>query len=212
MILPCSDPRDSSGLVQGYREIAKAAETKLVLYLKDEQNFGADKQAGLDAVARLVDDGICAGIKYAVVRDDPTRDSYLEALLDRVDRRLVISGIGERPAVVHLRDWKLPGFTTGSGCIAPHLSQQIFAACASGDFEAAEKLRSAFIPLEDLRDAWSPAKVLHTAMEQASIAETGPIPPFLSELSAQQVEQLSPLARELFERDAMSDKLQFVAD
>ena len=99
MILPCGDPRDAAGLERGYREIATAADTKLILYLKDEHNFGPNKEAGLDAVARLVDDGVCIGIKYAVVREDPSQDAYLESLLRRVDRRMVISGIGERPAI-----------------------------------------------------------------------------------------------------------------
>src|SRR5262249_25670446 len=54
MMLPCADPRNAGGLEQGYREIAEAAETRLILYLKDENNFGPDKEAGLDAVARLV--------------------------------------------------------------------------------------------------------------------------------------------------------------
>ena len=202
MVLPCSDPRDASGLERGYREIAAAADTKLILYLKDEDNFGSDKEAGLDTVARLVDDGICIGIKYAVVRTDPARDGYLESLLRRVDRQLVISGIGERPAIVHLRDWRLPGFTTGSGCIAPHLSQMLFAACAGGDFEQAERLRSEFIQLEDLRDRFGPAKVLHSAVELAGIAQTGDVPPYLSSLSSEQLQKISPVARKLFERDA----------
>jgi dihydrodipicolinate synthase/N-acetylneuraminate lyase len=204
MVLPCSDPRDATGLERGYREIADAAETKLILYLKDELNFGADKERGLDVVARLVADGVCAGIKYAVVRDDPARDFYLKALLERVDRRLVISGIGERPAVVHLRDWKLPGFTTGSGCIAPHLSQQIFELCGRGDFDQAEKLRAIFLPLEDFRDASGPARVLHAAVDQAGIAETGGIPPFVSGLDEEQLEKLSPVAIDLFAENAGS--------
>jgi len=203
MILPCSDPRDAAGLERGYREISDAAETKLILYVKDEQNFGADKQAGLDVLARLVDDRVCAGIKYAVVREDPKRDPYLDALLERVDRRFVISGIGERPAVVHMRDWKLPGFTTGSGCIASRLSQQLFEACAArGDFESAEKLRADFIPLEDLRDAWGPAKVLHAAVELTGIAQTGDVPPFLSSLTEEQTHEIGNAARGLAERDA----------
>lgn len=104
MLLPCSDPRDVAGLERGYREIAAAANKHLIIYLKDENNLGPDHEAGLDAVARLVDDGTCIGIKYAVVRERPEHDAYLEALLKRVDRKLVIGGIGERPAVVHLRD------------------------------------------------------------------------------------------------------------
>jgi dihydrodipicolinate synthase/N-acetylneuraminate lyase len=202
MILPCGDPRDAAGLERGYREIAGTADTQLLVYLKDENNFGTDKEAGLDAVARLVADGICIGIKYAVVRKDPSRDSYLEALLARVDRKLVISGIGERPAVIHMRDWKLPGFTTGSGCIAPHLSQMLFAACEREDFEAALELRARFLPLEDLRDHGGPARVLHHATELAGIAQTGQVPPYVSPLLAEQLKQLALVARDL-----VSDKL-----
>lgn len=205
MVLPCSDPRDAAGLERGYREIAEAAGTKLILYVKDEHNFGSDKIAGLDMVARLVAESICVGIKYAVVRDDPSQDEYLENLLNRVDRSLVISGIGERPAVAHLRDWKLPGFTTGSGCIAPRLTQRLFEVCAREDFAEAELVRKQFIPLEDLRDAWSPAKVLHEAVEQAGIAQTGPIPPFLSELSVEQVEKVGPVAKSLKSADIEFD-------
>lgn len=201
MLLPCSDPRDALGLERGYREIAEAADTKLVLYLKEEQNFGLEKDAGLETVARLVGDGICVGIKYAVVREDPSEDEYLASLLKRVDRGFVISGIGERPAVVHLRDWKLPGFTTGSGCIAPRLSERLFEACAQGEFHEAETLRADFIPLEDLRDAWNPAKVLHAAVEQAGIAQTGNIAPYLSALSAEQVEKLAPVVQRLKNTD-----------
>src|SRR6266436_3703761 len=91
MALPCGDPRDAAGLEAGLREIAEAAGLGLILYLKDEGNFGNDKDAGLDVVARLVKDGVCVGIKYAVVRPDPTQDSYLDGLLRRVDRSFVIS-------------------------------------------------------------------------------------------------------------------------
>jgi dihydrodipicolinate synthase/N-acetylneuraminate lyase len=211
MVLPCNDPRDARGLEAGYRQIADTAETKLLLYLKDEYAFGPNKEAGLDALARLVDDGLCAGIKYAVVRERPEQDDYLASLLKRVDRRFVISGIGERPAVVHLRDWQLPGFTTGSGCIAPQLSRRLFEACAQGDFDAAEKLRREFIPIEDLRDALGPARVLHAAVEQAGIGRTGPVPPFVSELADQQVAQVSSAARRLVEREALAENDTFAA-
>jgi dihydrodipicolinate synthase/N-acetylneuraminate lyase len=203
MALPCGDPRDAKGLETGLREIAEGANTPLILYLKEENNFGADKEAGLDVVARLVDEGVCVAIKYAVVRQNPAEDAYLDSLLKRVDRVRVISGIGERPAVVHMRDWRLPGFTTGSGCVAPWLSGQIFEACVKGNYETAEGLRAEFLPLEDLRDAWSPAKVLHFATQLAGIAETGPIAPFLSQLSEERLKELAPVARALEERNAL---------
>jgi dihydrodipicolinate synthase/N-acetylneuraminate lyase len=197
MALPCGDPRDAAGLERGLREVAEAAGTPLMLYLKEEQNFGADLAAGLDAVARLVDSGVAVAIKYAVVRADPREDAYLAALLARVERTRVVSGIGERPAIVHLEQWQLAGFTTGSGCIAPRLSQAIFDACAAGDFDAADALRARFLPLEDLRDARGPARVLHAAVEHAALARTGPIPPFVSELPADAHDELRAVAHAL---------------
>ena len=197
MLLPCADPRDAAGLERGIREIADAVGTPLVLYLKDENNFGADKEAGLDAVARLVNDGLCSFIKYAVVRKDPREDAYLDSLLKRVSPNLVVSGIGERPAIVHLRDFGLAGFTTGTGCLAPRESQQILEACLAKDWATAETLRELFIPHEDLRDAWNPGKVLHHATTLAGIAEAGPLLPFLSPLSEEKLSQLQTVARAL---------------
>jgi 4-hydroxy-tetrahydrodipicolinate synthase len=197
MALPSGDPRDAAGLERGLREFSAAAATPLMLYIKDEVNFGADRMAGLDAVARMVADGTCVAIKYAVIRPDPAEDAYLGELLRRVPREVVISGIGERPAIVHLRDWGLPGFTTGSGCVAPNLSQQIFELCLQQQFSAAEPVREKFIPLEDLRDAWGPARVLHAATELAGIANTGAIAPFVSELDETAVARLEPVARTL---------------
>jgi dihydrodipicolinate synthase/N-acetylneuraminate lyase len=132
-----------------------------------------------------------------VVRKDPTQDHYLDELVKRVDRRKVISGIGERPAVIHLRQWGLPGFTTGSGCLAPSLSAAVWSACAAGDYAEAERIRSRFLGLEDLRDAWGPARVLHHALELAGVARTGPIPPFVSELSPEQRDRIKPVVEEL---------------
>lgn len=197
MVLPCNDPRDAAGLERGLREFSDAAGMPLTLYLKDELGFGADRAAGLDALGRLVESGVCCAIKYAVVRKDPAQDDYLAGLLARVDRRRVVSGIGERPAVVHMLDWHLPGFTTGSGCVAPALTQALFAACKQRDRAAAEALRAPFLPLEDLRDAWGPAPVLHAAVEAAGIAETGPLPPFVSNLSAERMATVKPVAQAL---------------
>jgi dihydrodipicolinate synthase/N-acetylneuraminate lyase len=207
MMLPCHDPRDAAGLELGIREFAEAAATPVIVYVKDESDFGADHPAGWQAIGRLVDAGVCCAIKYAVVRSNPAEDLYLQGLLRHVDRARVISGMGERPAVRHLKEWKLPGFTTGSGCLAPHLSLQIFEHCRRGEWDAAERLRSLFLPLEDLRDAWGPARVLHAAVAAAGIAQTGPLPPYQSAPSAAQVEKLTPVARAL----AAKEKLFAVA-
>jgi dihydrodipicolinate synthase/N-acetylneuraminate lyase len=195
MMLPCGDPRDALGMEAGLREIAAEAGMPLILYLKSEDGFGSDRDKGLDAVGRLIDDEVAIAIKYAVVRDNPLEDAYLEGLLWRVDRSRVISGMGERPAIEHLRDYRLGGLTTGSGCIAPHRCQALFEASSAADWARASALRSDFMPLEDLRDAWGPARVLHHA-------PTGPIPPYVSALDATQLAELSPVARALRERDA----------
>ena len=199
MMLPCSDPRDAAGLERGYREIAEATGTPLILYLKRETDFGLDREAGLDAVARLVEGGVCVGIKYAVVREDPTDDPYLDGLLERVDRRRVVSGIGERPAVVHMQQHRLAGFTTGSGCVQPQLCSAIHRHGLAGAFDEAEALRRRFLPLEDLRDAWGPSKVLHHAVALAGLAETGPVLPLLSPLSEARRAELAPVAQALAE-------------
>ena len=207
MMLPCADPRDARGLEAGMREIAHAAATPLILYLKSDDAFGADRDEGLDAIGRLMDDGTAIAIKYAVVRPDPNVDPYLDGLLQRVDRRRVISGMGERPAIEHLRDYELGGLTTGSGCIAPRSCQALFEAAAAGDWARATEYRGPFMPLEDLRDLWGPARVLHHATELAAVAPTGPIPPYVSALSADQLRQLAPVALALnhSERNGASD-------
>jgi dihydrodipicolinate synthase/N-acetylneuraminate lyase len=203
MVLPCNDPRDAHGMEAGLREIADACGVPLILYLKSEDGFGADKEAGLDAVGRLVKDGVAIAIKYAVVLDDPRRDSYLDSLLRRVDRQRVVSGMGERPAIVHMRDFALPGFTTGSGCIASRACSQLFDACVRKNWTRAEEIRTQFMALEDLRDAWGPARVLHHATELAGIATTGPIPPYVSGLGERRLQELAPVARALRERDVL---------
>ena len=202
MALPCGDPRDAGGMESGLREIAQAVGLPLILYLKSEDGFGSDKEAGLDAVGRLMSDGVAIAVKYAVVLDDPRRDPYLDGLLRRVDRSRVVSGMGERPAVVHVKDFELLGFTTGSGCIAPALCSQLFSACRNREWAEADAIREHFMPLEDQRDAWGPARVLHHATELAGIAPTGPIPPFVSPLDRGRIDQLAPVARALRERTA----------
>jgi dihydrodipicolinate synthase/N-acetylneuraminate lyase len=199
MALPCGDPRDAGGLERGWREIVQRSGVPLMLYLKDEHNLGPDLDAGLDIVARLIEDGTAVAVKYAVVRPAPERDAYLEGLLARVPRERVVSGIGERPAVVHMLKFGLPGFTTGSGCVAPVLSAALHEACGRGDEGEAQRLRASFLPHEDLRDAWGPARVLHAAVELAGICATGPIPPFVSPLDTTQRERLRPVARSLYE-------------
>ena len=90
--------------------------------------------------------------------------------------------MGERPAVVHVRDFGLAGFTSGSVCVGPRGSQRMLDRMRAGDFAAAERLRERYLPLEDLRDSHSPIRVLHDAVTLAGIADTGPMLPLLTNI------------------------------
>jgi dihydrodipicolinate synthase/N-acetylneuraminate lyase len=94
-----------------------------------------------------------------------------------------VSGIGERPAIIHLRDFGLQGFTSGSVCVAPNSSMRILALCKARRWDEAAEEREHFLPLENLRDAFSPIRVLHDAVTLAGIADMGPMLPMLSNLA-----------------------------
>ena len=179
MVLPQAFPATPDGSEQAIRRFADAFGRRIILYLK------SDTYLTPAHVGRLVGAGVVAGIKYGVVRDQPAQDPFLSALLDRIDKALVISGIGERPAVVHLRQFGLVGFTSGSVCVAPHGSMRILAALRAREWAAAETLRAAYLPLEDLRDALSPIRVLHEAVTLAGIADMGPMLPQLSNIGVE---------------------------
>jgi dihydrodipicolinate synthase/N-acetylneuraminate lyase len=179
MVLPQTFPATPDGSEAAIHRFAETFGRPIVVYLKSE-NFLSPAH-----VARLVNAGVVAGIKYAVVRQDPTQDPFLHELLEVIDRNLVISGIGERPAPAHMRHFGLVGFTSGSVCIGPRGSTLLLGALNARDWPRAEALRAAYLPLEDLRDALSPIRVLHEAVTLAGIADMGPILPQLSNIGAE---------------------------
>ncbi len=191
MVLPQQGITTSGGVATGIRRFVEAAEMPAVVYIKHDGFLDpAD-------VARLVQDGLVSGIKYATVRADPAVDPYLQEIVGLVDPALVISGIGEQPAIVHLRDFGLGGFTTGCGCLAPRLSQRLLAAATAGRWEEAERIRAIFEPLEDLRNAISPIRVLHEAVAAAGIAATGPLLPLLDTVADADRPAIATAARAL---------------
>ena len=102
MVLPQAFPATPDGCEKAIRMFAESYGRKVIVYIKAE-NYLTPAHIG-----RMVDAGIIAAIKYAVVRDDPADDPLLRAILERIDAKLVVSGIGERPAVAHLRDTHSP--------------------------------------------------------------------------------------------------------
>lgn len=191
MLLPSRDIVDSAGVVTGARLLAERLGRPLVIYLKYDQWLDPADIAALDH------DGVISWIKYAVVREDPARDDYLRSVLDVFPAERIVSGIGEQPAIVHLRDFKLAGFTSGCVCVAPQASMDLLGSVQAGDWEHAETIRRSFQPLENLRDAIHPIRVLHHAVAAAGIAETGPLQPMLSEVGPDVRAQIADALREM---------------
>ena len=57
-------------------------------------------------------------------------------------------------------------------------------AIVAGRLDEAEEIRKYFLPLEDLRNEINPIRVLHEAVGLAGVAQTGPLMPLVSPLSA----------------------------
>jgi 4-hydroxy-tetrahydrodipicolinate synthase len=174
MVLPLSGFTTSEGVEAGLTRVADAAGMPLTLYIKSE-NY-----VELDTLARLIERGTLLAVKYAIVRDNPADDPYLRRLVQAVPVVKVVSGMGERPALVHLREFGLVAWTTGSGCIAPRMVMALLQAVGTGDTDKAQRLYDAFLPLETLRDEISLIRVLHDAVTFSKIADMGPILPLLS--------------------------------
>lgn len=195
MLLPMSFPYTDAGLADGVRRFSDALGRPVVVYIKSERYLAPE------TLARLVAEERIAAIKYAVVRQDPGQDPYLSELLTAVDKRYVVSGIGERPAVTHFRQFGLSSFTSGSVCVAPRGSMQMLRCLQAGDFGQAEALRQTYLPLEDCRDEISPIRVLHDAVMLAGVADMGPMLPLLSGLAPAERERVAPVAQALLARD-----------
>lgn len=191
MVLPLDFPSTADGLATGVRDFAHAFGKQVILYVK------SDKVYTPEAIAELVDEGLIVAVKYAVVRDDPSEDEFLAELCSLIDPKLIISGIGERPAGVHFTEFGVAGFTTGSVCIAPRLSTMLLHALHAGDAAEAERIRALFIPHEDLRDLWSPIRTMHESVTLSGIADMGPMLPMLSNLEPDKWDELRPTVLEL---------------
>jgi len=176
MILPIVGPTTSKGVEAGIRKFVDAAQKPALLYIKNDGYIEVEEAAAL-AESRTI-----SGIKYAVVRSDPANDPYLKKLCEHVDQRMIISGIGEQPAIIHMRDFGLPGFTAGVVNVAPRMSAEMLKAIRAGDWSRAEKIQKICKPLEDYRNAINPVRVLHEAVRLAGICESGPLLPLLSNL------------------------------
>lgn len=195
MLLPTLFPSKPAGVATAIRHFVEKSGIKAVLYIKDGAYITPE------LAAELVNDGLISWIKYAIVEPDPKKDPYLKKLLKLVDPNLIISGIGEQPAIVHMRDFGVAGFTAGCVCVAPARSTALLKAILKKDYAAAEVIREEFLALEDLRNAHSPILVLHHAVALSGVANTGPVLPLLTELPANLLPKIEKAAKALLAKN-----------
>ena len=191
MLLPTVAVSTPKGVQEAALKIAEKFGRPIVLYIKDEG------YVTLDVVKSLVKAGVISWIKYAVVRADPEQDDLLAGLMQAVDPTLVVSGIGEQPAITHWTKFGVRSFTSGCVCVAPRRSQEMLCALKAGDVAKADAIRIQFNLLEALRNAHGPIPVLHHAVERAGIAATGPALPLMGNLDSVLQDKVGVAAREL---------------
>jgi dihydrodipicolinate synthase/N-acetylneuraminate lyase len=193
MLLPTVAVCKPEGVRAAVLDLVQKLGKPIVLYVKDEG------YVNVNVVKSLVNAGAVSWIKYAVVRQDPSNDPLLDAISNEVPKELLVSGIGEQPAIIHWQKFGVHAFTAGCVCVAPNRSQQMLEALKAGDIPKAESIRAKFTKLEDLRNAWSPIQVLHHAVKLAGIADTGPQLPLLCELDSEKQKAIELAAKDTLE-------------
>ena len=195
MVLPLQFPSTDDGLATGIARLSQFYKKPLIVYIK------SDGYLEPKTVGKLVADGVACAVKYGTIRADPSNDDYLKELTQHVDPKLILSGIGETPAIIHLRDFGLQGFTSGSVCIAPRSSMKLLQLIKAGQYAAAATIREAFRNMEACRDSLSPIRTLHEAVTLAGIADMGPMLPMLSNIGSEHFDRVAAAAKALLAFD-----------
>lgn len=196
MILPQSEVTSSAGTGVAVRRFVERFGRPVVLYIKH------DRAIEPAAVGRLMDEGLLSSIKYAVPREDPREDSYLQELIDAAGTERMLSGLGDQPAPLHMRQFGLASFTTGCGCVAPRLCMMLHAAIRENNNARVGDILTQFAPLEELRNRLGVIGVLHAAVTLAGIADMGPLLPLLAPVDASHYEPIRQAAVKLFQANA----------
>jgi len=191
MLLPTVAVSSPRGVQAAVLKIVEKLGKPIVLYIKDQG------YVTLDIVKSLVAAGVISWIKYAVVRADPAQDDLLAGLVQTVDPAMIVSGIGEQPAIIHWQKFGVHAFTSGCVCVAPRRSQEMLNALRKGDIVTAEAIREGFNSLESLRNAHGPIPVLHHAVALAGIAQTGTALPLVANLGDELLDEILPAAQGL---------------
>ena len=195
MVLPQPNVVTYAGVERAIGDFVQAAGKPAVVYIKQLGYLEVEN------VKRLVDNGSVSWIKYAIVREQPAQDEYLSRLKDAIGAEMIVSGIGEQPALPHMQEFDVTAFTSGCVCVAPALSMHMLRLIQTGDYVAAEQVRRIFKPLEDLRNGINPVRVLHSAVAGAGIADTGPLLPMMSPVNESEAEEIAGVATNLLETE-----------
>lgn len=169
MLLPIAGPYTQEGLLSALTRFSEQSGAKLLIYIKKEDYIAPETLSALD------DAGALYGVKYAVPRPKGGDDALLRDLIQRIGAERIVSGFGEPPAVHHLTEFKLAGFTAGCVCIAPAISMAVLKALRGGEAERARELMQPLMPLEALRGEINEIRVMHDAVTLSGVADMGPI-------------------------------------
>jgi len=204
MLLPTAFPSDAKGVAEGVRRIAEKLGTGIVLYVK------RDGYVAPDDLARLTEEGAVTFVKYAVERERPGADSYLDALIAALGKEMIASGMGETPIHDHIGRRGLATFTSGAACIAPAAANALLASYRAGETEKADRLAKPFLDFERERARLGGIAVLHDAVTVSGIADCGCLLPMVSNLDEAGKAAIAPLVEALqqVERDARTARPQ----
>ena len=97
----------------------------------------------LDEPEWVTAEGVETPEQLEALRADGADDAYLRSLIAAIGAGIMVSGIGERPAIMHMRDYGLAGFTSGSVCIAPRGSMKLLRLLQEKRYDQAEAIRAA---------------------------------------------------------------------
>lgn len=187
MLLPTAFPSDAAGIAAGVRGIADRLGFGLVLYIKRENYVDPDD------LAQLIEDGSVGFVKYAVEREDASKDAYLNRILSAVGTDLVASGMGETPIADHIGRRKLATYTSGAVCIAPAACNELLRLYRSGAHEEADRLSEPFLEFERLRMRFGGIQLLHDAVGMAGLGDFGPMLPMMTNLPDQARKEVAPV-------------------
>lgn len=196
LLLPMGPPLTADGMAEAMRGFHADSGVQLLVYIKTDGYIAAE------LLAELLAEGVVFGVKYAVPRQAGEADPYLAALIAAIGAGRIISGFGEPPAIPHMLEDGLAGYTAGCVCLAPALSTALLAALKAGDRARAGQLLRPMMPLEDLRGSLGEIRVLHDALALSGLVQTGPILPPMSHVPAEHRDSVAMAARSLLAAEA----------